>query len=100
MRFEFATATRVVFGPGALSDVGSAAREFGLHALIVTGRNPQRAGRLIELLVRAGISATSFPITGEPTVDDATRGAAGARAAGCDFVIGFGGGAALDAAKA
>lgn len=100
MRFEFATATRIIFGPGSLAELGAAAREFGRRALLVTGRDSSRAARVGELLARADIEPTLLPIAHEPTIDDATRGAAQARAARCDFVIGFGGGAALDAAKA
>jgi alcohol dehydrogenase class IV len=37
---------------------------------------------------------------GEPTVDDINRALSTARDAGCDFVIGQGGGSAIDAAKA
>ena len=100
MRFEFATAGRIVFGPGRLREVGPAAREFGRHAFLVTGRDPARAQRLPGLLAAENISFTSFALAGEPTTDAVTAAAAQARAAGCDFVIGFGGGSAIDAAKA
>src|SRR5947199_181812 len=99
MRFEFATAARIVFGPGSLADIGAIAREFGHHALIVTGRDAQRSQRLRDLLSAEEISTPVFAVTGEPMTDDVIRGTAHARAAGCDFVIGFGGGSALDAAK-
>lgn len=100
MRFEFATANRILFGAGVLAELPAAARALGRHALVVTGRNPARAQPALELLASAGLATTTFAIAGEPTTDDAVRGAAQARAAGCDFVIGFGGGSALDAAKA
>lgn len=100
MRFEFATATRILFGPGVLADVGALSREVGRHALIVTGRNRDRAAPLIELLRASEITTTSVAIESEPTLDDITRGTLVAREAKCDFVIGFGGGAALDSAKA
>lgn len=100
MRFEFATAARIVFGPGTLDEIGSAAREFGRHAFVVTGRDPSRAAPLLDLLARASLRATTFAIAREPTIDDAVQATAAARAARCNFVIGFGGGAALDAAKA
>jgi len=67
---------------------------------VVTGRDRRRAQPLFELLAKASVSATAFAVTGEPTTDDIVRGTAIAREAGCDFVIGFGGGSALDAAKA
>jgi alcohol dehydrogenase class IV len=100
MRFEFATAARIVFGPGTLAGLGVHARELGRHALIVTGRDSSRADRMLGLLRTAGIESTRWSIAREPALDDITGGTAQARAAGCDFVIGCGGGAALDSAKA
>ena len=99
MRFEFATATRIIFGPGELADLGPIARELGRHPLVVTGGNPLRSQRLRELLAVENILTTTFAVAGEPTTDDVVRGTTHARAAGCDCVIGFGGGSALDAAK-
>jgi len=102
MKFEFATATRIVFGAGALKEISALAREFGQHALVVTGRDARRAEPLLELLEAAEgiLSATTSPISGEPTLDGVSRDARVAKVAGCDFVIGFGGGSAIDAGKA
>jgi alcohol dehydrogenase class IV len=98
--FEFATAGRIVFGRGVLSQIGVLAREFGRRALIVIGSNAERSERLRELLSHADIYGERFMVVSEPTVDDAQRGALAARAAQCDVVVGFGGGSAIDAAKA
>jgi alcohol dehydrogenase class IV len=38
MRFEFATAGRIIFGAGTLSEVGPIAAGAGKRALVVTGR--------------------------------------------------------------
>jgi alcohol dehydrogenase class IV len=100
MHFEFAAPARIIFGPGRLADAGTLARELGSRALVVTGRNPQRAARLLDRLAAAQVAATVFSVAGEPSTDDITRGTAHARAHGCDCVIGFGGGSAIDAAKA
>jgi alcohol dehydrogenase class IV len=90
-RFEFATATRIVFGAGSLREVPAAAAELGRRALVVSR---QRTGI-------AGVpSPIQFPIHGEPTVETVRRGAQLARAEDCDLVIALGGGSAIDAGKA
>ncbi len=100
MRFEFATATRILFGIGTLSEVGSLASEMGSRALIVTGRNPERASRLRALLHAEDINVTDYAVDGEPTVDTVRSGLEAARKSRCDIVIGFGGGSAIDVGKA
>ena len=100
MRFEFATATRIVFGAGALREVGPIAKDFGDRALILTGRSGGRASALNRLLGKQGIARWTLAIAGEPRIEDVERGIQFARSEGCDFVIGFGGGSAIDAAKA
>jgi alcohol dehydrogenase class IV len=100
MKFEFATATRIIFGPGTLRDIGALAGEFGKRALVVTGRDPGRAEKLLALLRDAGIGAATFSVAGEPEISTVENGVALAKKENCEFVIGFGGGSALDAAKA
>ncbi len=95
MRFEFATAARVVFGEGTLAEVATMAREFGKRTLVVCGGSG-RESRLVGMLDDPVV----FRISGEPSVDDARSGAEFARAEGCACVVGFGGGSAIDAAKA
>lgn len=100
MHFEFATATRIIFGSGTLSQVGSIARDLGSRALIVTGCDTTRADALVRFLGSANIESTRFSVSGEPTLDTVKRGTALATSEGCDLVIGFGGGSAIDAGKA
>ncbi len=67
---------------------------------MVTGAKASRHQALLTALRQAGLTVTTYAVAGEPTVEAATDGAHLARAAGCDAVIGLGGGAALDTAKA
>jgi alcohol dehydrogenase class IV len=99
MRFEFATATRIVFGAGTLKEATPAARGMGDRALVVTGKSAERASNLIDSLNISGVSVTLFHVPGEPTVELALAGLETARKSSCNLVIGMGGGSALDAGK-
>jgi alcohol dehydrogenase class IV len=100
MRFEFATATRIIFGAGAISQAGPLAKEFGRDALVTTGRDGKRAKRLLDALREVDVRPVPFAVDGEPDLETVRRGVALARRERCDMVIGFGGGSALDSAKA
>ena len=100
MRFEFATATQIVFGTGTLREAGPLAKSLGRRALVVQGSNPRRAARLLEALPSVGVAAATYSIAGEPELSTVERGVARARNEQCDLVIGFGGGSVIDAAKA
>jgi alcohol dehydrogenase class IV len=100
MRFEFATANRILFGPGTVREAGPLAKGFGSHALLVTGRDARRAQLLTSVLHEHGVGASLFAVAGEPDLETIRRGAALARQENCELVISFGGGSALDAGKA
>jgi len=100
MRFSFATAGRILFGAGSLAEAAGAASRLGRRALLVTGRHPERAAALTRQLETRGIGWQTLAVSAEPEVEQAVEGAALARDARCDLVVGFGGGSALDAAKA
>ena len=100
MRFEFASATQIIFGDGVLREVGEIAVKFGKRALVVTGGSPERARPLCDRLAAKSITTLIFTVSGEPTTDLALQGVRQAQAGQCEFVIGFGGGSALDTGKA
>ena len=105
MRFEFATATRILFGPGTLREAGALVAELlnspkPSRLLVVTGRSTQRAQPLLEILKTERLDCSTFAVEGEPTVELVQRGTQRARDENCALVIGIGGGSAVDAGKA
>jgi len=100
MGFEFATAQRVIFGPGTSCQAGMLARKFGTQALVVTGRDSTRAQFLLDSLRASSVRAVVFSVAGEPSIDTVLQGQAVAIREQCDLVISLGGGSALDTGKA
>lgn len=98
--FEFATAGRIIFGAGRLKDLGSIARELGRNVLLVVGSRPERAEDVIKNLESAGCAVNVATVKTEPTLELAESLGAKARHSKADLVVGFGGGSAIDAAKA
>ncbi len=99
-RFEFATASRIIFGRGTLKEVAALAAQMGGRILVVTGKNTERATALINLLNVTSVRTFDFGITGEPTIEMIFEGVQLARKRACDVVIGIGGGSVIDGAKA
>ena len=97
-QFEFATAGRIVFGPGTVSQVPVLASGFGKRALLVNGRSARAVQPLADALATAGVTCVTFAVGGEPTTGLVEEGVRVAREGGCDLVIGFGGGSAIDTA--
>ena len=101
---EFSFPTRIVFGVGALKEVPSHLARLGVkRPLLVTDAGVVAtglAGRLGAVLDAAHVPFATFDaVEPNPTGDTVERGLAAYRAAGCDGVIGLGGGSPLDAAK-
>lgn len=96
MRFDFATAGKILFGAGRAKDAAPEASGLGQRPLLVTGANPARAAVIREALR----PVAEFAVPGEPTVALAQSIAAVARGAACDVVVSVGGGSAIDAGKA
>ena len=102
--FEHESRTRLVFGPGALSRLGEIARELGVkRTLLVSDPGVVAAGytaRACAALESAGVVVTTFSgFDHDPTSAMADAGAAVAREAGVDSLVGLGGGSSMDCAK-
>jgi alcohol dehydrogenase class IV len=100
MRFEFATATRILFGPGVVSEAAPAAAALGRRALVVAGRDLARASPLLAGLNDRGLGIVTLSVTGEPTIDLVRAAVRRAREEACDLIVGLGGGSVLDTGKA
>lgn len=104
MNFQYFIPTNILFGPGKLEEL-SKVKLPGSKALIVitNGSSMRRFGyldRTISLLKKNGAEAVVFDkILPNPIRKHVMEGAALAKAEECDFVIGLGGGSAIDSAK-
>ncbi|MFZ5819286.1 MAG: iron-containing alcohol dehydrogenase [Chloroflexota bacterium] len=96
--FEFATAGRIIFGAGKLTGLREQLEGRAKRLLLARGRSPDAVPRVRDILSAAGVQIVEFEVHGEPSVEAVREGVK--RAAGCDMVIGLGGGSALDAGKA
>jgi len=97
VRFEFATAGRIMAGPGRAADLPGVVVALGSRALVCTGAKPERHA---ELLASLGSAAAVFPVAAEPTVELARAAVAAAREHGADVVAAIGGGSVIDTGKA
>lgn len=100
MAFEFATATRIVFGRGTAEEVPGIARHLGRRALLVAGQPRGAAAVLADGLEASGLVASRLTIRSEPTIDDVRDGVRAASSASCDLVVALGGGSVIDTGKA
>jgi alcohol dehydrogenase class IV len=101
VQFDLAVPADVRFGAGRVSEVPQALASLGAsHVLVVTGRSTWRADGVRAALSEAGISTVSFGVAIEPSIDLVRAAMSQVVEAGCDAVLGYGGGSALDVAKA
>jgi len=99
LNFEFATASKIIFGPGTVKQVPGIVRGMGRRVLLVTGGGG-RAWGITDNLSPAEFEVVHFKVGSEPTIESVSEGVAIARATGCEVVIGLGGGSTIDCAKA
>jgi len=102
--FTFHLRTRIVFGRGSLSRLGSEAARLGDKCLMVTGRGfARRSGylsMLVEILEKSGLEVVVFDkVEPNPSLETVYKGAEEGLENNCNLVVAFGGGSAMDAAK-
>jgi alcohol dehydrogenase class IV len=100
MQFEFATATRILFGPGRLQETAPLAAALGRRALVVTPASNERAALLVAQLGAVGVETLSYAVPGEPRIETVLEALRIASEGCCEIVIGCGGGSVIDTGKA
>ena len=100
MDFEFATAQRILFGSGRISQLPDLAKDLGQRVLLLGGSTPERTRPIVQMLKESELNPLPLEVHGEPTVDQVSELTQKARKAKCDLVVAVGGGSVLDAGKA
>jgi alcohol dehydrogenase class IV len=101
MDFEFASATRIVFGAGKASVVADWLDAQQLtRVLAVRGRDPARGAALWSALEARGARVEHFVVASEPSVELARLGASRCSEWRAQAVVALGGGSVIDAGKA
>jgi alcohol dehydrogenase class IV len=101
--FSFQAPANITFGPGAITRLPELVRGFGGRAVVVSDPGVAKAGilpRLLTLLHDAGITAEPFTdVEPNPSVETVNAAVDRFRRTRASFVIGAGGGSAMDVAK-
>jgi len=96
--------TRVVFGNGAVLELGNITRDLGKNnVLLVTDKGIVAAGhvgRAVGSMEAAGLQVGIYDAVREnPTTEDVARCVEFARSCGAEVMVGLGGGSSMDTAK-
>ena len=101
--FEFVMPGKIVFGAGKFNESGTLVSALGKKGLIVCDAWCNSTGlpaKLAKIMQDAGLESEIYDgVIPNPTVELIDAGAKIAVDAGCDFVIGLGGGSSMDTAK-
>ncbi|MCT4606552.1 MAG: iron-containing alcohol dehydrogenase [Marinisporobacter sp.] len=102
--FEYFNPVKVIFGAGEVKEIGIQGKAYGKKAMLVSYTDISFYGDLFDrihsLLHEQNIKYVDFlEVTANPTLAQARKGIEICKAEGVDFVIGIGGGSAMDCAK-
>lgn len=98
---DFATARRIIFGPGKIEKLRSILKEFHpQNILFVQKKGISIINFFHEVIGDMKIEYFDYEVSGEPDIERIDQITEIARNKRCDLVIGLGGGSVLDTAKA
>lgn len=100
MKTDFATAGRIIFGPGKINELRQISKGLGRNAFLVRSKSHPFVPELVNILASNQIDLVEFTPKGEPDDASIMEAVDLARKEECDFVIAFGGGSVIDTGKA
>src|SRR6266566_8092823 len=102
MSFEFNTPSKILFGRGQIERLAELGPPFGASGILIHAgeKDSPSVQRVAKLLEAKQIRLTFVRQRGEPSVGQVDAATSAAQASDCEFVVGLGGGSAIDAAKA
>lgn len=98
--YQLQTPRKTLFGRGASADAANLITAHGTQIALIHGANPKRAGWLIDALHSTGAQVHPLPCPSEPTLAMLDDALTHLRPKQITVVVGLGGGAPLDLAKA
>lgn len=98
--FAIIAPPRILFGRGQARQAGPSLAALGSRVFVVHGRDAARAAPVMDGVQAEGLAVLGHACPREPTLEMLDAALAAARAFGADCVLGLGGGAAMDLAKA
>lgn len=103
--FSFVAPKKLIYGWGKLEELGREAKKLGRNILMVCSKRISSENpiylRVKEILTKENLEITLFnKVEGEPDLEIIKKGINLLKFENCDLVVGFGGGSAIDSAKA